>query len=413
MRLFAAALVAAAMTVAGGSARAEDTVTIGAIYPLTGAAAHLGGDAKAALETAAEIVDKPHQGLEALPLGAGAGLSRLGGAKVAVAVGDDLGNPSVAQSQVLRLIGQDSAVALIGSYQDTPTLAAAMAAERRGVPFLVPGATAPAITGRGFKSVFRTAPLAIDIARTYAEFLAGLKAGGAKVDAIALVAGNAEFGTAAVAALGEALRATGFTNVAQIGYPPNASDLSPSLSQLRDLNPDVAIVIGQADEAILLAKTMKTLDYKPPLLLGDDAGFTTAAFVAQVGNLAQGVIERSAWSPGKPESPAAIVNRVYKAKSGHDLDDASARIVQGFLVLADAINRAGSTDPAAIQKALRETDLQAGQLITGDTGVKFDAAGQNALASTYLVQLQGKEFVAVWPAGDRAGKLALPFRGWE
>jgi branched-chain amino acid transport system substrate-binding protein len=88
-------------------------------------------------------------------------------------------------------------------------------------------------------------------------------------------------------------------------------------------------------------------------------------------------------------------------------------VVQGFLVLAEAINRAGSTKPAAIQKALRETDLKPDQLIVGYNGVKFDASGQNTLASTYLTQLSGKQYVTVWPAARAAAKLVLPYKAWQ
>jgi branched-chain amino acid transport system substrate-binding protein len=55
----------------------------------------------------------------------------------------------------------------------------------------------------------------------------------------------------------------------------------------------------------------------------------------------------------------------------------------------EAINRAGSTKPDAIQRALRQTDLKPEQLMMGYRGVKFDPSGQNALAATYLIQLQG------------------------
>ena len=49
---------------------------------------------------------------------------------------------------------------------------------------------------------------------------------------------------------------------------------------------------------------------------------------------------------------------MFKAKYGRDLDDTSARWMQAFFVLADAINRAGSTDPEKIQAALKATDLK-------------------------------------------------------
>jgi branched-chain amino acid transport system substrate-binding protein len=49
----------------------------------------------------------------------------------------------------------------------------------------------------------------------------------------------------------------------------------------------------------------------------------------------------------------------------------------------------------------------------GYRGVKFDATGQNVLASTYLIQLKGKEYVMVWPAEAAIGKLEWPMKGWK
>jgi len=104
---------------------------------------------------------------------------------------------------------------------------------------------------------------------------------------------------------------------------------------------------------------------------------------------------------------------MFKAKYGRDLDDTSARWMQGFLVLADAINRAGSTDPAKIQKALRETNLKPEQLMIGYRGVKFDETGQNTLSATYLIQLHGKDYKSVWPEDRATAKLAWPMTGWR
>ena len=72
--------------------------------------------------------------------------------------------------------------------------------------------------------------------------------------------------------------------------------------------------------------------------------------------------------------------------------------MQGFFVLIDAIDRAGSTEPAKIQAALKATDLKPDQLIMGYKGVKFDDKGQNILAAGLVIQLQdGENYVAVWP----------------
>ena len=94
------------------------------------------------------------------------------------------------------------------------------------------------------------------------------------------------------------------------------------------------------------------------------------------------------------------------------MDDTAARQMQGFLVLCEAIDRAGSTDPTKIQAALKATDLKPDQLMMGYKGVKFDDTGQNVLAATYLIQLQGDQYVAVWPAKSATAKLQIPYKGW-
>ena len=148
------------------------------------------------------------------------------------------------------------------------------------------------------------------------------------------------------------------------------------------------------------------------MMIGEDAGFSDASFVNAVGDLAQGVIDRSAFDPGKPGSVPFLVNEMFHKASGRDLDDTSARGMQGFLALMEAINRAGSTEPAKIQAALRSQDLKPDQLMIGYKGIKYDDHGQNTLASTLLVQLDGKKYVAVWPETSAVQKLALPFKGW-
>jgi branched-chain amino acid transport system substrate-binding protein len=400
-------------TVVVGRAQAADPVTIGAIYPLTGVNAAAGMAAKAAIEVGDDIVNTPHKGLDVLPLGAGTGLPNLDGAKVAVAFADDQSNPSVAVAQVLRLASVEHIAALIGAAEDATTLAATAEAERRGVPFLVPDATEPKITGRGLAWVFRTTPLDRDFADAYSQLLAALRVGGTAVGRVALVHETTARGASAAVALRDAAAAAGCTIVADIGYAPNGMDISAQVAMLRNANPDVAIFVGDAADSGLFVKTMSAVGYKPPLLIGDDYGFSDPAFVTANGNLAQGAISRSAWRLGDADSPTAIVNELYKARTGHDLDDFSARVLQGFLVLADAINRAGSVEPAAVRAALQQTDLKPDQLIVGYDGVKFDAAGQNTLGATYLTQLQGKKYVTIWPAATADAKLALPFRGGQ
>ncbi|MGB9208766.1 MAG: ABC transporter substrate-binding protein, partial [Pseudolabrys sp.] len=368
--------MASAITI---QAHAAD-VKIGVIYPLTGNAASAGQSAKDAVELGVEIVNRGYPELKAMPLGATVGLPNLGGAKIVLVLADHQGNPQVGQQQTLRLITQDQVVAMLGSYHSSVSLVATAAAERQGIPFLVADSVALNITTRGFKWTFRSGPIAPDFAKAYTEFLTDLKKSGKKIDTIAIVNENTDYGSSVAASILEAAKAANINVAAQIPYNANTSDVSAQVLQLKTAKPDAVIFISYTADTILYFKTMKNLDYLPSIIIGDDAGFSDPTFIPNVGDLAQGVVNRSAFDIGKPGSNSYIINEMFKAKFNRDLDDTSARWMQGFFVLADAINRAGSTEPDKIQAALKATNLTADQLMIGYSGVKFDESGQNTLS---------------------------------
>ena len=406
--------VAAAVVALGLAAPAHAAdVKIGVIYPLTGNSAGAGQSAKAAVDLAVEIVNTAHPELKSLPLGVTAGLPNLGGAKIVLDEADHQGNPQVAQQQTLRLITQDHVAAMLGSYHSSVSLVATAVAERQGIPFLVADSVALNITQRGFKWTFRTTPIAPDFAKAYTEFLTDLKKSGKKIDNIAVVNENTDYGTSVGDSIVEAAKNGGINLAARIPYIANSSDVSAQVLQLKTLKPDAVIFVSYTADAILYLKTMKNLDYLPPIIIGDDAGFSDPAFIPNAADLAQGVVDRSAFDIGKPGSNSYIINELFNKKYSRDLDDTSARWMQAFFVLADAINRAGSTDPEKIQAALKATDLTSNQLMIGYRGVKFDATGQNILAATYLIQLQGKHYVSIWPEDRATNKLEYPMKAWR
>jgi branched-chain amino acid transport system substrate-binding protein len=406
-------ILALAACALAGTACAADAVKIGVIYPLTGNAASAGTSAKDAIELGAEIVNGTHPELKGSGLAGADGLPNLGGARIELINADHQGNPQVGQSQTLRLIQQEKVAAMLGAYHSSVALAATAVAERYGMPFLVSDSVALNITQRGFKWIFRTGPIAPDFANAYTAFLTGLKPAGRAIERIAIVNENTDYGTSVAASILEAARKTGINVVAQIPYNANSSDVSGQVLQLKDLKPDAVIFISYTADTILYFKTLRNLDYLPPMIIGDDAGFSDPTFIPTVGDLAQGAMNRSAFDIGKPGSHSYKINTLFKAKYGRDLDDTSARWMQGFLVLADAINRAGSTDPAKIQKALIDTDLKPDALMIGYRGVKFDATGQNTLSATYLIQLHGKEYKSVWPSDRATAQLEWPMKGWK
>ncbi|TDR87964.1 amino acid/amide ABC transporter substrate-binding protein (HAAT family) [Enterovirga rhinocerotis] len=410
-----AALAVASLLAAGlsGGAFAQQTVKIGAIYPLSGNAASAGTSAKAAIELAVDIINNDHPELGDITLAKGTGLPNLKGAKVEVVFADNQGTPAAGQNQALRLITEEKVVALHGAYQSGITTTASAIAERYGIPFMTGESVAANLTERGFKWFFRTTPIASDIADVYVSFLKEMKAKGMKIDNLVIVNENTEYGTSIAKVVGDTAKAGGFNVSMVIPYSANTTDVQSQVLQLKDAKPDAAIFISYTSDAILFTKTMQALGYKPPILIGDNSGFSDASYLRTVGPIAQGVINRSAWDIGKPGSPTFLINEMYKKKTGNDLDDTSGRVMQGFLALAEAVNRAGSTEPAKLQAALKATDLKPNQLMMGYKGIKFDAKGQNILASAMLIQAQGDQYVAVWPKESATAELKLPYKAWE
>ena len=409
--LLFAVLCLAAAAVAAPAARAAGTVKIGVLMPLTGNAAAAGQASKAAIEVAADIVNNAHPELGNLPLAATAGLPNLGGAKLEVVFVDHQGNPSTAQQLATQLITQDKVNALMGAYQSSCTFTATPVAERYGIPFMVGDSAALNITTRGFKYVFRATPIATDYARTYMRFFADMKKQGKKIDSIAIVNENTDYGTSVGDAIEAEAKKDNMRVAIRIPYSASSTDVSAQVLQLKEKNPDVVIFISYTADSILYMKTMKNLDYKPQMILGDDSGFSDPSFIPAVKDIAQGVMNRSAWAIGKPGSTTDKINQMYKAKTGRDLDDTSARNMQAFFALADAIDRAGSTDPEKIRAALAATDLKPDRLMMGYQGIKYDSTGQNILAATYLIQLQGQQYQLVWPESAATATLQWPMRG--
>ncbi len=406
-----AALAVLGLATAAG---AQDTVKIGAVYPLSGNSASAGEYSRMAMEVGVDVINNGNADLaKIMPLAKGGGLPGLKGAKIQLIFADNQGTPAAGQNQTLRLITEEKVAAVIGAYQSGITLTASAIAERYGIPFLTPESVAANLTERGFKWFFRTTPVAIDFAKAYSAFLKEQKAAGRKVDSVAIVHENTEYGNSVASVIAEVFAKDGLPVTQNISYSANSTDVQPQVLQLKEKNPDALIFISYTSDAILYAKTMKELNWKPGIMIADNAGFNDPSFVKAMGATVEGLINRSAFAGGKPGTVPYLFNELYKKKSGGaDLDDVSARGLEGFLVMADAINRAGSTDPAKIQAALKATDLKADQMVPGYDGVKFDDKGQNILGSSLVTQMRNGQYVAIFPKARATADVILPYKGW-
>jgi branched-chain amino acid transport system substrate-binding protein len=407
------ASAAALPVLAASSPRAAEAVKIGVLFPLTGGSASAGQQGKTAVEMALEVVNTPHPTLPELTFSPKGGLPGLGGATIEAVFVDHRGDPAMAQSAAQRLITGDKVAALLGSYQSSTAMTATAVAERYGVPFIVGDSVANNITERGYKFTFRVTPIGANFAVTYMRFLEAMRKAGKTIGNVALVNENTDYGTQVGNSIEAAIKASPMKLAVRIPYNANGADVSAQVLQLKQADPSVVIFISYASDAILFMRTMKSLDYLPPMILADDAGFNDLSFIPAVGAISQNLMSRSTWNLGPPGSLSARINDVFKAKVGRDMDDASARDMEATFVLADALNRAGSTDPVKLQAALRATDLPQSKMVTGYDGVKFDVTGQNTLGSTYLTQLRGTGYVTVWPPAPGVPPVVWPMTGWK
>jgi branched-chain amino acid transport system substrate-binding protein len=394
---------------------AQQEIRIGAIYPLTGAAASAGVDFKNALEFAADLINTGTKGLN-LPLTTTGGLPNLHGAKIKLIFGDHQGNPQTGATEAERLISQDQVVALIGCYFSGVTNTASQVAERNGIPFLNPDSSSVTLTQRGFKWFFRTTPNDALFVANFYEFLKDVqKKKQISVKRIALFNENTLFGTE-TAKLEEKLAAEqNYPIVEKILYPEKSTQLTSEVQRIKAANPDLIMQASYVGDAILSMRTYKELGVSPDALLGNDGGFNDTEFLRTLGKDAEYVLSREVWALDLAAKNPLIkqVNDLYAGRYKANFNGNSARTFMGLMVLAEAINRAGSTKPEAIQKALIETNIPGDRLIMPWKGIKFDAAGQNTLGGGIIVQVQDGKYATVWPFELASKDIIWPMPKWD
>jgi branched-chain amino acid transport system substrate-binding protein len=392
-------LTALALTLVAPAAWAADDVVIGAIYPMTGNSAPIGADAKAALETVSDIINGQHEPIPML-MGKGGGLPALGGAKIRIIFADHQNDPQKARAEAERLITQEHVVALIGSYTSATAATISQVADRYEVPYLAMDNSSPTLNQRGLKWFFRTSPHDIMFTQAMFDFFKAIgEKTGQQVKSVALIYEDSIFGSDSSGAQKKMAEASGIAVAADLRYRAGSPSLSAEAERLKAASADVVMPSSYTNDAILLLKGMDEIGYKPKAIMAQAAGFQEQAFLTAVGPLSEGAMSRSSFALDAVKARPAIpvVDALYKARSGKDLNDNTARQVTAVQVLADAINRAGSADPEAIRKALTATDVPGDQLIVPWKGVKFDETGQNIEATPVIQQVQGGTYRTVYP----------------
>ncbi len=343
-----------------------DPIKVGFFAPLTGPAA---ADGASALDGAKVAVTT---------INASGGVL---GRQIELVVYDDAFSPDEAANVTRRLIEQDNVVAVIsGSYSFT-TRAGAPIAQQSGVPFVAAYAVHPSITEVG-NYVFRMGTLATIQGAAGAELVAnrlGLK------QAAVLIVDN-DFGTSLASAFKDQFQELGGEVVLEEMYPLGEADFRPLISAIRRAKPDVIYAIGYFNEASSFVRQLRESGIETQVI--GQEGYDSPTFIELAGDTAEGVIITTELNRDSEREVVKQFLADYLSLSGQFADAVSATSNDSVLLVAEAIRRAGSTDPEAMIDAMANiTDFEA---VSGPI-FKFTAT-RDAVRPVAIQIVQGGEF---------------------
>ncbi len=400
-----------------GSVYAAEIVKVGAIFPLTGKAAATGVKLKYAVETAEQIINGEYPDID-LPLAKQAGLPGLGGARIEFVFGDHQANPSIAKSEAERLIQNEDVSGLIGCYHSSSTKPASQVAEMYGVPFVAGSSSSAALTQRGLNYFFRIAPhddMETDYFFTYLNFLNENYNAGIKTVGVVYI--DNEYGVHAAQMVDKWLEdkyaAQGYEKVVDVRYPGDLSNVDIEVQKVKAADPDVIFHASYIGDMTQFVKKYKQFEVAPKAVLSYCGGFQDPQFIVNLGKDANYFSGTNATIPALIEQKDVLkkINALYKEKSETDFDGPSLEDFSSAMIIAEAINRAGSTDPDAIQKVLKEATFAAPYFMTGK--VEFDENGQNKYSASVMTQVLDQQYETVYPPESQTAEPVPDIPAWD
>jgi branched-chain amino acid transport system substrate-binding protein len=383
------------------NARAAEDVPVGILLPLSGSVAPIGINNRRGHELAIEEIN------------ANGGIKSLGGAKLVMIDGDTQGKPEVGMSEAEKLSQRD-VVAIFGAYQSGVTFPSTQVTEKLGVPFIDPVAIADKITeGRGFKYIFKIAPKASWYARDQIGFLKGVgEATGHPVKKIVLMHEDTLFGQSTAAGQKASAADLGIEILDEISYPKDTPDVTSTIARIKDLNPDAIVLVSYISDAVLITKTMKELGVDIPIV-GTSAGHIDPAYVANLGKDANYTFTVGEWNPDISKPGIEEINQRFTEKFGIPMNGHAAETYMATKVLADALERAGSTDREAVRAAIAKTKICGADNILPYDCIEFDESGQSPQGQLVILQILDGVYKTVWPPEVASAAPVWPVPAWS
>lgn len=372
---------------------------IGAIHPVSGSLADVGLACRLGVQLAVDAVNT------------GGGIASLGGARLELLVGDSATSAGP-RAEAERLI-RGGARVLTGAFHSGHTGAVAAVARLQRVPFLVDTAVADGATLAGGEPtfVFRNFPSTSALARRAVQHLVDLFADAQRpIKRVALMHTTDALGTTQARRLEAAytLLRPAFEMLEFVAISPRATTVTSEVARLRAGAPDVLLL---AIRPSIVGPLLRQLARDPlPVAAIISLGTPEIADAARAAGVTANVerVMEIAAAPN-PRSPRTqrLAEAFLKRSGGRPLDAIGGYAHEAVLIVADAIERAGATEPDAIAAALRRTSF-ADPLMVAAGPVIFDGSGENPNATPAVLQIFGGRPMVVWPrvAAERAYIIA-------
>lgn len=349
------------------AAPAAGTIKVGALYGVTGGMSSIDGPGLNGFKLAAKQINEA---------------GGVNGQMIEVIAIDGKSDQTATTSAATELIEVHKVVAIGGLNDSTFALAAGPIAQAAGIPFVTAGATLPTLPEQ-IGDYFFMAPFGDD-AQAYAIADYAFNELGAR-SAYMLVDQAYDFTTALARFFKERWEANGGTIVLEDTYNSGDTDFSAQIARVKALDPqpDVLFISAIPNEAGITTKQFREAGLTQPIISGD--GFDTPLIGEVAGELADDVYYSTHASLDNEAEIVQSFVAAYETEYGRKPENAFAALGYDTMnLIADAIRRAGSTEPAAIRDALAAT--QGFQAVTGV--ISYPEGERKPIKSVTIIRVQ-------------------------
>jgi branched-chain amino acid transport system substrate-binding protein len=283
---------------------------------------------------------------------------------------------------VNKLVSRDNVIAILGEVASSRSLEAAPICQQNKIPMISPSSTNPDVTKTG-DYIFRVCfidPFQGTVMANFATKTLKAKRVAVFTDV------KSDYSKGLAKFFKEQFKANGGEIISELDYNGGDKDFKAQLTSIKAANPDGVFVPGYYTEAALICVQAKQLGLMAPLFGGD--GWESEKLTEIGGEAVEGNYFSTHYSPEvATDVSKKFVENFGKRWPGQKLDALAACGYDSALVLADAIKRAGSTDPQKLRDAIAATkDFQA---VTGKITINEN---RDASKSAVILQVEGGKF---------------------